>query len=190
MEELVRRLIHEKRTKTDRRPKPSEAFARHFGENHGVELPLTRKTVAKNEGQARGASAIVSCSPPSRTCSKVRRNCSAVYTFMAPGAGTGTGGTLSSPIEIYRVAMCVVRTVACTIASNLLEREHLQLSCGAASRFSSVCLRSTPQRYPEREPSLRTTRWQGTATARGLAAHAPATARAAPVAPMRFAIWP
>ncbi|MCY3687407.1 MAG: hypothetical protein OXI17_08610 [Gammaproteobacteria bacterium] len=39
MEELVRRLIHEKRTKTDRRPKPSEAFARHFGENHGVELP-------------------------------------------------------------------------------------------------------------------------------------------------------
>ena len=31
MEELVRRLIHEKRTKTERRPKPSEAFARHFG---------------------------------------------------------------------------------------------------------------------------------------------------------------
>ena len=40
MEELVRRLIHEKRTKTERRPKPSEAFARHFGEEHGVELPL------------------------------------------------------------------------------------------------------------------------------------------------------
>ena len=39
MEELVRRLIHEKRTKTERRPKPSEAFARHFGEDHGVELP-------------------------------------------------------------------------------------------------------------------------------------------------------
>lgn len=39
MEELVRRLIHEKRTKTERRPKPSEAFARHFGERHGVELP-------------------------------------------------------------------------------------------------------------------------------------------------------
>lgn len=38
MEELVRRLIHEKRTKTERRPKPSEAFARHFGEHHGVEL--------------------------------------------------------------------------------------------------------------------------------------------------------
>ena len=30
MEEFVRRLIHEKRTKTERRPKPSEAFARHF----------------------------------------------------------------------------------------------------------------------------------------------------------------
>ena len=40
MEELVRRLIHEKRTKTERRPKPSEAFARHFGEKHGVELSL------------------------------------------------------------------------------------------------------------------------------------------------------
>ena len=39
MEEFVRRLIHEKRVKTERRPKPSEAFARHFGEQHGVELP-------------------------------------------------------------------------------------------------------------------------------------------------------
>lgn len=39
MEELVRRLIHEKRAKTERRPKPSEAFARHFGTQHGVELP-------------------------------------------------------------------------------------------------------------------------------------------------------
>ena len=39
MEELVRRLIHEKRTKTEGRPKPSEAFARHFGERHGIELP-------------------------------------------------------------------------------------------------------------------------------------------------------
>ena len=39
MEELVRRLIHEKRTKTERRPKPSEAFARYFGEKHGIELP-------------------------------------------------------------------------------------------------------------------------------------------------------
>lgn len=39
MEELVRRLIHEKCTKAARRLKPSEAFARHFGESHGVELP-------------------------------------------------------------------------------------------------------------------------------------------------------
>ena len=39
MEELVRRLIREKRTKNERRPKPSKAFARHFGEDHGVELP-------------------------------------------------------------------------------------------------------------------------------------------------------
>ena len=39
MEELVRRLIHEKRTRTERRLKPSEAFARHFGVEHGVELP-------------------------------------------------------------------------------------------------------------------------------------------------------
>ena len=38
MEEFVRRLIQEKRTKTERRPKPSEAFARHFGMQHGVEL--------------------------------------------------------------------------------------------------------------------------------------------------------
>ena len=39
MEELVRHLIHVKRTKTERRLKPSEAFARHFGEKNGVELP-------------------------------------------------------------------------------------------------------------------------------------------------------
>ena len=39
MEELVRRPFHEKRTKTERRLKPSEAFARHFGEKHGVKLP-------------------------------------------------------------------------------------------------------------------------------------------------------
>lgn len=43
MEELVRRLIHEQRAKTERRPKPSEAFARHFGEDHGVELPATAR---------------------------------------------------------------------------------------------------------------------------------------------------
>ena len=39
MEELVRRLIREARVKRERRPKPSEAFARYFGEEHGVELP-------------------------------------------------------------------------------------------------------------------------------------------------------
>ena len=39
MEELVRRLIHAQRNKTEGRAKPSEAFARHFGERHGVELP-------------------------------------------------------------------------------------------------------------------------------------------------------
>ena len=38
-EELVRRLIHEKCMTTECRPNPSEAFARHFGEDHGVELP-------------------------------------------------------------------------------------------------------------------------------------------------------
>ena len=39
MEELVRRLIHEERTKTERRRKPSEAFARYFGVDHGIDLP-------------------------------------------------------------------------------------------------------------------------------------------------------
>ncbi|MCE2407388.1 MAG: hypothetical protein J4G19_07780 [Pseudomonadales bacterium] len=40
MEELVRRLIHEKRTKTECPPLPSEVFARYFGEEHGVDLPI------------------------------------------------------------------------------------------------------------------------------------------------------
>lgn len=39
MEEYVRRLIHEKREKTQRRPKPSEVFRTHFGPERGVELP-------------------------------------------------------------------------------------------------------------------------------------------------------
>ena len=39
IEELVRRLIHDKRIRTERCPKPSEAFVRYFGEEHGVELP-------------------------------------------------------------------------------------------------------------------------------------------------------
>ena len=43
MEEFVRRLIHEKPTKAERRPKPSDAFARHFGVRHGVELPHRRR---------------------------------------------------------------------------------------------------------------------------------------------------
>ena len=43
MEELVRRLIHEKRTKTERKRKPSEVFARYFGEENGVELPPRRR---------------------------------------------------------------------------------------------------------------------------------------------------
>ena len=40
MEEFVRRLIHEKREKTERRDTPSEAFRRYFGPEHGVDLPL------------------------------------------------------------------------------------------------------------------------------------------------------
>ncbi len=39
MEGPVRRLIHEKRTKTERRLKPSETFARHFEEKHRLEVP-------------------------------------------------------------------------------------------------------------------------------------------------------
>lgn len=39
MEEFVRHLIHEKRTRTECRPNPFEAFARDLGEDHGVELP-------------------------------------------------------------------------------------------------------------------------------------------------------
>ena len=39
MEELDRSLMHKKRTKAERRTKPSEAFTRYFGEQHGVELP-------------------------------------------------------------------------------------------------------------------------------------------------------
>lgn len=58
IEELVRGLMHEKRTKTQRRARPSEAFARHFGERHGVELPSRtrygyRPLVFSSEGEER-----------------------------------------------------------------------------------------------------------------------------------------
>jgi plasmid stability protein len=42
MEEYVRRLIHEKRKLSEGHQKPSAAFRRYFGAEHGVELPLTR----------------------------------------------------------------------------------------------------------------------------------------------------
>ena len=47
MEEFVRRMIHEKREKTEGRPKPSEAFERYFGERHGVELPTGPRYCSK-----------------------------------------------------------------------------------------------------------------------------------------------
>ena len=43
MEELVRRLIHERREKSESHTKPSEAFRRYFGPDHGVDLPLEER---------------------------------------------------------------------------------------------------------------------------------------------------
>jgi len=65
-------------------------------------------------------------------------------------------------------------------------RGDVQVPCDA-SRSSRTRLRSTPQAYPESEPSLRTTRWQGMAMASLFAEHAAATARAAFGDPMRRA---
>ena len=47
MEEFVRRLIHEKRVNDERRAKPSEAFERYFGPEHGVELLLPERYDSK-----------------------------------------------------------------------------------------------------------------------------------------------
>ena len=43
MEEFVRRLIREKRVNNERRAKPSEAFQRYFGSEHGIELRLPER---------------------------------------------------------------------------------------------------------------------------------------------------
>lgn len=40
MEEFVRRIIRDKREALRSRMRPSEAFGRYFGPEHGVELPL------------------------------------------------------------------------------------------------------------------------------------------------------
>lgn len=39
MEALVRQFIHEWRERSQRHATPAEAFERHFGPEHGVELP-------------------------------------------------------------------------------------------------------------------------------------------------------
>ena len=36
MEEFIRRLVREKRARSERHAKPSEAFKRYFGPEHGV----------------------------------------------------------------------------------------------------------------------------------------------------------
>ena len=43
MEEYVRRLIREEREKRQRCTKPSEAFKRYFGPEHGFELPAPER---------------------------------------------------------------------------------------------------------------------------------------------------
>lgn len=43
MEEFVRRMIRDRREASRRRMRPSEFFSRHFGPDHGVELPLRRR---------------------------------------------------------------------------------------------------------------------------------------------------
>ncbi len=43
MEEFVRRLIRDRREASRRRMRPSQAFSRYFGPEHGVELPLRRR---------------------------------------------------------------------------------------------------------------------------------------------------
>lgn len=43
MEEFVRRMIRDRREASRRRMRPSEAFSRYFGAQHGVELPLRRR---------------------------------------------------------------------------------------------------------------------------------------------------
>ena len=45
MDEYVRRLIREKRGHCERRAKPSEAFERYFGREHGIELPPRQRFV-------------------------------------------------------------------------------------------------------------------------------------------------
>src|ERR1700758_1506191 len=63
-------------------------------------------------------------------------------------------------------------------AQSRLQRAAVQVAC-KASLSNKVRLRSTPQAYPEVDPSLRITRWHGMATASLFAAQAPATARTA-----------
>ena len=43
MEELMRRLVREKRKKTEHRMLPSEAFRKYFGPEKGIALPPRRQ---------------------------------------------------------------------------------------------------------------------------------------------------
>ena len=43
MSQYGRRLIREKREEVERRLRPSEAFKRHFGPEHGIDLPPPKR---------------------------------------------------------------------------------------------------------------------------------------------------
>ena len=42
--EVVRRLVHEERIKSEGRQNPAEAFAKYFGKEHGIDLQLPRRS--------------------------------------------------------------------------------------------------------------------------------------------------
>ena len=69
----------------------------------------------------------------------------------------------------------------CSVVNGLPGGKGYSTRCSCSSSFF---LRSMPHRYPEISPSLRTTRWHGTAIATGLLAQARATARTALSSPM------
>jgi hypothetical protein len=71
-----------------------------------------------------------------------------------------------------------VRPYAAAEPPRGLSTEPVQ-SAGRPSKISRVFFASTPPTYWPIEPSLRTTRWQGTTTGMGLVAHAVPTARTA-----------
>lgn len=101
-----------------------------------------------------------------------------VVTFLRPEKLRQDGGAVAGELAVERLPVLGGNPCLCGgIRRDRSDEIDEWLSHAIASLRISSRLRSMPQRKPAKSPLVRTTRWHGMASAMGLAAQAPATAR-------------